>query len=560
MSKPELIIRGGNIVDGTGRGAFRGDVAIAGDRIVAVGHVPEVEGAKVVDATGKVVAPGFIELHTHYDPQLCWDRRATPAAEHGVTTVVAGGCSLSLAPMKPHLRQKATDCFYKIEDLRNEFFDVAVPYSWESFGEFLDFIRPGLGVNVAPVVGHSMLRLYVMGADAQKRHATIAERETMAAILRESLQAGGVGMSSCYDHLHDENDDPMPAAYADREERLALARVCAEEGRPWAQYAIHPTDGRIRAEELNEMGELARESGGSFSANGLFVLPGTDQWRRDLDYMESKRSEWGRLSMQTLIRPLDQWYQLSRAWNVLNVSASWAAIMLLPLDERIEAFRKARTDKALRERLQAETLAGGVEKQVSNSTVLEVVSEANRAYVGRKLIDIAQEEGRSYTDVLIDIAAGDDLGTTFVLNNYLHADPVDVPYVLTHPSIHIGGSDAGAHIYQMAGEGDSSFMLSHWVRDTGKIRMEDAIKRMTSDLASDLGLKQRGTLAADHFADIVIFDHETIGRGPQIAVDDVPGGGFRFVHRAIGVDRTIINGKIAIENDVYTEDRAGVIV
>ena len=560
MDRPSLIIRNGHVIDGSGRPSFRADIAVSGDRISRIGHVPAVDGAREIDAGGMAVSPGFIELHTHYDTQITWDRKASPAAKHGVTTVVAGGCSLSLAPVLPAGRQRITDIFYKIEDLRNEYFEAAVPYSWESFGQYLDFIRPGLGINVAPVVGHSALRMYVMGADAQKRAATRQERETMCAILRESLEAGGVGLSSCYEHLHDEFDQPMPAAYADWEERLALATVCAETGRHWVQYSIDPIQTDIRIREMGQLADLSRLSGASVSALGMFKLPGNDDWKHELVFMSSNQRNAGRFSVQVPTAPVDQWFQFSKQFNVMNFVPKWAEIMLKPLDERRKIFKELLGDKAARQTLHDDGEASGVGYQLANLRVSTVFAEENRAYSGMRLNEIAEAEGRSYTDVMIEIANRDDLDATFDLVGALHADDDAVPAMIMHPNAQIGGSDAGAHIYQMAGEGDMTYMLQHWVRTRGKISLEAAVKRVTSDLARDVGLHQRGTIAEGNFADLTIFDPGTITRGQQTPIEDVPGGGLRFIRAATGIDTTIINGEVAVSGGEYTGVESGVLV
>lgn len=560
MDKPDLIIRNGNVVDGAGRPSFRADIAVSGDRIARIGHVPAVEGAREIDAGGKAVSPGFIELHTHYDTQLTWDRKASPAAKHGVTTVVAGGCSLSLAPVLPATRQRISDIFYKIEDLRSEYFEAAVPYSWESFSEYLDFIRPGLGINVAPVVGHSALRLYVMGADAQKRAAAPQEREAMCAILREALEAGGVGLSSCYEHLHDEFDQPMPAAYADWEERLALARVCAETGRHWVQFSIDPIQTDIRIKEMAQLAELSRISGASVSALGMFQLPGNEDWKHELDFMAKNSPNAGRFSVQIPTAPVDQWFQFSKQFNVMNFVPGWAEIMLKPLDERRKIFKELVADKAHRQLLHEDGEASGVGFQLANLRVSTVHSPENRRYSGRRLNEIAEEEGRSYTDVMVEIAERDNLDATFDLVGALHACDEAVPAMIMHPNAQIGGSDAGAHIYQMAGEGDMTYMLQHWVRERGKIGLEAAIKRVTSDLARDVGLKQRGTIAEGHYADLTIFDPGAIERGQQTPIEDVPGGGLRFVRPVTGIDTTIINGQVAVSGGEYTGVESGALV
>ena len=229
MPKLDLCIRNARIVDGTGSPAFAGDVGIAGDRIAAVGRV-EAGDARVIDARGLVLAPGFIDIHTHYDPQICWDRLATPSLEHGVTTVVMGNCSLTLAPVRPGQSGKLVAMFSRIEDIKEPTFAAGVPFSWESFGGYLDHIRPGLGPNIGALVGHSALRWYVMGPASQERVATDAEIAEMARLLEEAMAAGAIGLSTSYVDI-DENMKPVPSRFADMREKIALCQAMAKSSR-----------------------------------------------------------------------------------------------------------------------------------------------------------------------------------------------------------------------------------------------------------------------------------------------------------------------------------------
>ncbi len=229
MPHTDLVIRNANIVDGTGRPPFKGDVAINDGKIIAVGRF-DGEAAQELNGENRVLTPGFIDIHTHFDPQLCWDGLATPSLEHGVTTVVIGNCSLSLAPVREEGRSKLTSMFEVIEDVKKPTFDAAVPYSWESFPEYMRFIEPGLGVNVAAMIGHSALRFYVMGEESQQRSATEDEITRMCELVEEAMKAGAAGISSSYVDI-DENMNPVPSRLADLGEKIALARAMRKSGR-----------------------------------------------------------------------------------------------------------------------------------------------------------------------------------------------------------------------------------------------------------------------------------------------------------------------------------------
>jgi N-acyl-D-aspartate/D-glutamate deacylase len=313
-----LVVKNGLIVDGTGRPSFQGDVGIQGDTITAVGRVTDCNGAVIVDARGRAVSPGFIEIHTHYDPQLCWDRTASPAGEHGVTTVIVGNCGLSLAPVRAGFGARVTKMFNKIEDLDPKFFDAAVPYSWESFPEYLEYLRPGLGVNVASVVGHSVLRHFVMGDAAQQRPATDQEIKEMCALLREAIAAGAFGLSISYEHLTDENDRPMGSSFADVRERIALARTLVEAGRLYLQATLVSDNFARKLQEYDELGLISKESGACCSALALMDLPQTPlQYEKELNKLTEIHQTGARLYAQTMTRPLDLTIQFTNAASIL---------------------------------------------------------------------------------------------------------------------------------------------------------------------------------------------------------------------------------------------------
>ena len=229
MSENSLVIRNATIVDGTGADPFKGDVAIENGIIKEIGNVKN-NYINEVDAKGNILAPGFIDIHTHFDPQLCWDGYATPSIEHGVTTVVTGNCSLSLAPIKNGGQDKIISMFQVIEDIKKPTFDAAVPFSWETFGEYLDHIKPTLGINVGALIGHSAVRLYVMGEDSQKRKATDEEIKEMCDIVEKSMEDGALGVSSSYVDV-DENFDPVPSRFSCKKEKIELARAATKTGR-----------------------------------------------------------------------------------------------------------------------------------------------------------------------------------------------------------------------------------------------------------------------------------------------------------------------------------------
>jgi N-acyl-D-amino-acid deacylase len=547
-----LLIRGARIVDGTGNPEFAGDVGVIDDRIARVGRIDAGQADVIVDAAGKVLCPGFIELHTHYDPQLCWDGTASPAAEHGVTTVIAGNCSLSLAPVTAEGRAKITRLFHRIEDLRPEFFTAAVPYCWESFGEYLAYVKPRLGVNLGAVVGHSTLRHYVMGDAAQQRVATSAELDRMCAVLADAMQAGAFGLSMSYDHVHDENDVPIASSQADTRERIALAKVVAAHGRSYVQCNIHLLDPERRLQQLEELATVSLESGVCCSALGIMENPVTPgQWQHELERLVELHSRGAKLYVETQVRPMDLTFSLSNVWIVAFHLPTWAAIMARPIPERIAAF----ADESLRRQLDDETKPFAPLFRCIH--VRRTKARQNERHVGRKLVDIAREESRALTDVMLDISVADELETQFDWRDAVHADVDIVGHLLNHPAVRIGGSDAGAHITQFSGEGDSTYLLQRYVRETRKLGLERAIHRITGELARDFCVRDRGVIAEGKLADLVLFDPDAVARGDELIVDDVPGGGGRYIRRATGIDQVVVNGRVFVSRGRYGDVRAG---
>lgn len=553
MSDISLLVRNARIVDGTGSDAWTGDIAIAGDRIADVAPKIEAE-APEIDAGGQVVSPGFIEIHTHYDPQICWDRLATPVIEHGTTTIVFGNCSLSLAPVRPGESDRITRMFSKIEDIEPEIFESAVPYSWQSFGEYLDHIRPGLGVNVGALVGHTALRHYVMGDDAQKRPASDAELDAMCGVLAESLQDGGFGLSLSYAD-NDEKDCPVASCHADTRERIALARTVTGNGRRLVECVRAFVDPELQAEQLEEQGRIAVESGALCAVTPVLDLPtNPGGWQRDLQRMEEIRAQGGEVVGQVTPRPFDFNFRLSRSYFPLLMIPSWALIMVLPVADRIARFSDGSLRKTLAQDMDAST------SPFSNIFVKDVVSGENRRYVGRFLGEIAEDEGRSIADTMLDISLRDGLETDFATDNSQYANLDNVAAMLNHPMVQIGASDGGAHVAQFSSTGDCPYVLEHFVREHGYMTLEHAIRRMTGEIAEANGIADRGVIAKGKFADLVIFDPDRIARGEEEQVFDLPCDKPRFIRHPKGIDTVINNGQVVHRNGSYTDARPGVIV
>ncbi|MEM7018401.1 MAG: amidohydrolase family protein [Pseudomonadota bacterium] len=553
MSTAELVFRNARIIDGTGGPEITGDVAVEGGKIIAVGQYDGKAEAEV-DAEGRVVAPGFIDIHTHFDPQLCWDKLATPSLEHGVTTVVIGNCSLSLAPIKGDGIDKIINMFQVIEDIKQQTFNAAVPFSWESFPEYLDHIRGGLGINVGALIGHSAVRYYVMGKESQERTATDEEIEQMCQIVEEAMQAGALGISSSYVDV-DETMSPVPSRYADLREKIALCKAMAKSGRGIYQVVPYFPDPKQQVANIEELGEISLAAGIPCSLQPILSSPTSPLAEEYIAALKAQHERGARVYGQVMPRCFDMNMRLSETSMLLYALPKWKAIMDMPTGERAQQFTEQRAE-LVEEMRNAQGMSGAL----PFLTVGGVKSEQNQSYQGRNLMEIASSEGKELGEVILDLSLADDLNTEFQLKNVINADKASVAQLIDNPYCHFGASDAGAHITQFCGTGDTTHMIEHYVRDSGQIPLERAIHRMTGELARDWGLSDRGTLEVGKAADMVMFDLDAIKCGPEVFVDDFPGEARRYVRHASGYSAVVVNGEIVVRDDEYTDARSGRIV
>lgn len=555
MSSADLVFRNALIVDGSGSPGFVGDVAVGAGEILAVGSY-EGKGAEEIDATGRALAPGFIDIHTHFDAQLCWDSLATPSIEHGVTTIVTGNCSLSLAPVHPHGIAKVVSMFEVIEDIKKRTFDAAVPFSWETFPDYLDHISQDLGINVGAMIGHSAIRLYVMGEDAQKRAANADEIAAMCAIVEEAMAAGALGISSSYVDI-DENMDPVPSRFAELDEKIALCKAMAKSGRGVWQVVPFFPDPLQQLANIKELGEISRAAGVMCSLQPILSSPASPDAKESIAALEEEHAKGGRVYGQVMPRCFDLNMRLSETSMLLYGLPGWKAIMDEPMPGRITSFADPDRRAALVDEMSS---AGGMSAAIALLRVGQVKSEANQPFVGKTLMEIAASEGRSVGEVVLDIALADDLETEFQLIDVLNANKEAVAGLIDHPLCHFGASDAGAHVTQFCGTGDTTHLLEYYVEQTGQLSLERAVHRMTGEVANDWGLTDRGLIAVGRPADLVLFDPHAVSVGENVFRNDFPGEANRYVREGRGYDAVVINGEIVLRDGQYTEARPGRIV
>ncbi len=548
----DVIVRNGLIVDGSGAPGFPGDVAVKDGKIAAVGEVVG-EARTTIDATGRVVAPGFIDPHTHFDVQLLWDGAARPALAHGVTCVVPGNCSLSLAPIKAPDRQRVIGMFQQIEEMPPEAFTTAFEWSWEDFAGYRAALEPGLSINVAPLVGHSVIRLWVMGAEAQERAAAPAEIAAMQALLRECLDAGAVGLSTSFVDV-DENGRPVPSRFAQFAELDALCAVLGEYGRMLQVVPeFYATD--ITIARIDQLGELSLKHDIPTTFSPLFdTLAVPDNADRAISRVEEQFARGARVWPQMQTRPIDISFSLLRPSLFFARWPRWVRVLRLPLDARETALRDPDTVA----KLIADTGPDGGEAALGR-LVARGGDACPQAFVGQTLSQIAKARSQTPAMALIDLSLENKLDVAFLSAGQGHQSTDRIGPMLAHPLVHIGASDGGAHLSSFSTYGDTGYLFSEFVRKAGALTLERAVAKITGETADIWGLKDRGRLEAGLAADIVVFDPDLIGRAEERPTFDMPGDGMRYVRDATGIDTVLVNGEVAYAKGAYTVARAGIV-
>ena len=553
----DLVIRNGLVCDGTGAKPEPGSVAVEGNRITAVGR--DLGPARQeIDAGGLVIAPGFIDPHTHFDAQLTWDGLATPSLEHGVTTVIPGNCSLSLAPLRAEHRDFLGAAFRQIEEMPKSAFDAGLRFDWQSFGEYRDRVAPSLGINNAPLVGHSLLRLYVLGLASRDRASTAEELRALADCLRACLDEGALGMSTSFCDI-DHEFRPVPCRMGTMGELDTLCAVLGERDRA-LQVLPEFWDADLLCTRIDQLAELSLRHQIPITFSPLFesrAMPGLVA--RALDRLELQAARGARLQAQMQTRPIDMTFDLLGVNAVFSSMPSWMETLL----SGPAATRKAFQDPATRARLAAETDSSPMPLALEFSlakTRLSGATGAAAADLGRTLGEIAAERHLHPAEALMDISLAENLGARFTATDLAHDDEAKIAPSLRHPQVQIGAGDGGAHVARFATYGDTGHLFARYVRARRAMTVEEACKRISADVADFWGIPDRGRLAKGQVADIVVFDPATIDRGPEEQAFDLPDGGmsFRFVRKAIGIREVFVGGASAYRSDTgYSRSRRG---
>jgi N-acyl-D-amino-acid deacylase len=549
----DLLIKNGRIIDGSGRPAFHGDVAVARGTIVELGRLSG-PARRVIEADGRVVAPGFVDNHCHYDAQVLWDPLCTFSCYHGATTVIIGNCSLALAPVRADAREKLAGMLSYVEAIPMDVLRAGVPWTWETFPEYMTTIGRRLGVNVGTLLGHSAVRLYAMGEACSERPATDAELARMRDVVRETLEAGALGLSLTRNMNHfDIAGTRIPAACAPESELFALADVLHEVGTGVIQC------GGGTNPELKDglMSRLAQACGRPVMYNTLLEQarqPG--RWRKHLAHVE----ETARQGIRAV--PLCNPGSIVNRFTMKNCQVfrsmpTWLPILQGSDAEKMRAYR----DPEIRAKLSAEVEAPlGPDSTFSKRWDLMIVEEPqlpkNRGLAGRNIAEIAKTLDKDPLDAFLDLAVEEGLDTVFSLGE-INMDTEAVAQILGSPYAVVGLSDGGAHVQFHSNVSNPTRLLGYWVREKGIMSLEHAVRRLTFDSASAFGIYDRGLLQPGMAADLVVFDPDTVRPAKEDVVHDFPSNGWRIRELAEGIHYTVVNGEILLEKGAHTGSYPG---
>ncbi|MEU8506172.1 D-aminoacylase [Streptomyces brevispora] len=563
------LIRGATVVDGTGGPPYLADIGIRDGRIAVIaepGTAAE-PAATTEDATGLVLAPGFVDPHTHYDAQLFWDPYATPSMNHGVTTVAGGNCGFTLAPLHPDRPEDADytrRMMSRVEGMALKALEEGVDWSWSSFREYLDALDGRIAVNAGFMVGHCALRRHVMGPDAVGGQPTPAQLDAMLALFHDAMDAGAWGLSTTQSSTHADGDgQPVASRHALPEELLALSRAVGEHEGTQIEAIVAGCLDQFSDEEIDLFVDMTAAAGRPLNWNVLTIDAAVpERVPRQLVPSERARRAGGRIVALTMpiLTPMNM---SLGTFCALNLIPGWGDILSLPVPERIERLRDADTRTEMLRR--ANSKEAGVFRRLANFgryVIGDTYSAANEGLGGRVVNDIAAERGQDPFHCLVEICAADELRTV------LWPMPTDNDpdswalrqRTWEHEDVMLGGSDAGAHLDRMCGAPYTTRFIGDCLRGRKLVPLEAAVKMLTDDPARLFGLRDRGRVAEGFHADLVLFDPERIDAGPATLVHDLPGDSPRLDSKALGIVSVRVNGVETLRDDKVTGAVPGTVL
>jgi N-acyl-D-aspartate/D-glutamate deacylase len=560
----DLIIWNGTIVDGSGMGRYRADVGVADGRIVEIGRI-RAQAQRTINADGLIVAPGFIDGHTHMDAQVNWDRSGTCSCWHGVTTVIMGNCGFALAPCRPDAREWFARCLTAVEDIPLEAMLAGIDWTWETFPEYLATVeRLPKALNYGAYIGHSALRMYVMGKRALSEKATEDDVARMVAAVKDAIRAGAMGFSSSRAGTHVTPDDtPVASRIADWSEIDALVGAMAELDAGIFQVGPDVSSGPSQRIFLERLKRVALESGRPVMFGTISTRQGEapNSYRYQLDYLDECVAAGARMFGQTTTKSINAIFAL-KSYLPFDVLPEWKALRALPLAEQ----KRRMADPAVRARLVADEArmkprdnvfqgGGAATTDPRKPDYANLFAMRDVDWNDPTVESLARERGAHPVEVMLDLMlANEDQVFVQPLVNEGRDDVLDM---LRHPWTLTTFSDSGAHVCQEMGSSLQTHMLSYWVRARQAFTLEQAVRKMTFDNAAAWELNDRGLVRTGFAADLVLFDAATVRPGMPVVESDLPGGARRLVQKAEGIVATIVNGTVAFEDGVATGETGG---
>ncbi|HUI03299.1 MAG TPA: amidohydrolase family protein [Acidimicrobiales bacterium] len=557
----DLLIRGGTVIDGTGAPGRRADVAVRAGRVVGIGPGDE-PASRTIDATGLLVTPGFVDLHTHYDAQLSWDPSASPSPLHGVTTVIGGNCGFSLAPCGPEHAEYLARMMARVEGMPIASLRC-LDWAWTSFGDWLGRLDGTIAVNAGFLVGHSALRRAVMGDDAVRAPASPAQLEAMVALLHRSIEDGALGFSTSQAPTHNDGDGvPVPSRAAARDELDALCAAIALHAGTTLELIVPGCLNGFSDDEIDLMARLSllADRPANWNVLGVSALnPGGLERQLSASSIAAERGA----TVVPLTLPHTMKIRLSFEHGaIIDALPGWRELFGLPVPERMARL----SDPAARAALDAgakskEAGIVGALARWEHLVIEETFDPANAPYEGRSVGDVAAETGKEPFDAMLDVVLADKLRTG--LRPPIVASDADWELRATvwqDPRTVVGGSDAGAHLDVMCGAIYSTSMLGEGVRERQLLSWEEAVRQLTDVPARLYGIRDRGRLAEGSYADVVVLDPERVGHGPERTRDDLPGGASRLYAEGVGIEHVIVNGEEIVRAGAFTGALPGAVL
>ncbi len=536
----DLKITGGTIVDGTGAPRYRGDVGIEDGRVVALGVAPG-EAATTIDATGRIVSPGFVDIHTHYDAQIMWDNLVSCSPWHGVTTVVMGNCGFSVAPTRPEHRDLIMRTLENVEGMSVDALRAGLGDDWgfESFPEYLDAVeRRGCAVNVAALCGHTALRMYVMGEESVARDATADEVAAQRALLREALEAGALGFATSKAGTHVGYDgNPVPSRLADPAEIAEIAQAIGEVPNAVMQATVG------RGLSHDEFAAIAEATGRNVSWTALLSGVPRQDYREELAKAAAVQARGLPVYPQVAVQPV----QFEMSWTAPFIYESLRCFQPVAKSD-LDGRKAYYADPDWRATFKEKAGNGGI---IGDRWARTTISwyPLDPSLEGDNVQELADAKGQDPVDLVLDLALDADLDMR-ITQDVINYDRDDIEVLLSDPTTVIGLSDAGAHASQLCDAKYSTEFLSTFVRDRGAFTLEQGVHMLTKRPADVFGITDRGTLAEGRPADVVVFDADEVGHLGKRRVNDLPAGADRIISDAVGIDAVVVNGTVIRQDGV----------